>query len=1291
MLDWCTIQVRALQFEYSRKILVMFEITADDIALLNDEYLRTLVGLLCELEVKSRGLPTSTVTWGGNQNAADGGVDVRVALPAQTVIEGFVPRPATVFQVKTEEMPPSKIDSEMRSHGSIRPVIRELAAMSGAYIIVSSKSATTDPAIQNRRDAMAEAARDVPNYAALFLDFYDVGRVATWTRNHPNLILWVREKIGRAFQGWRPFGAWAYPAEGSKAEYLLDGNIRIQTGKHKDGGGFDVVQGINHVRSLLSEPRNVVRLIGLSGVGKTRFVQALFDDRVGEHPLDASLAIYTDMADAPDPPPVGVASDLVASQEREILIIDNCSPELHGRLTKLCQAPESMLSVITVEYDIQEDQPEGTEVFRLEPSSIDLVEKLVKYRFPEVSVVDARTVAEFSGGNARIAIALGKTLGKIDTIAGLSEADLFERLFRQRHPHDKSLLVSAQGCSLVYSFQGENVSGDRECELGTLGAVVGQTAPEVYGNVAELHRRGLVQRRSVWRAVLPQAIANRLAATALQNIPADQIENRICNSSERLLRSFSRRLGYLHASNEATPIVRKWLGSGGKLGEVAALNDLGRAMLQNVAPAAPEAALAALERAVLGQEGDEALQRCDHYVRLLRSLAYDADLFDRCVAVMLKLAEAGDLSAQSNEARGAFASLFTIYLSGTHAPIEQRLQIIETLLLSDNAKRRGLGLLALKAALESWHFGSHYNFEFGAHSRDHGYWPRTENDVKHWFGSTIKLSEIVACSDGPSASEVCVALAEKFRGLWTKATMYDELEHVCRSISGKQFWREGWIAVRETIRFDSEGFTPELSDRLSSLEELLRPRNLVENVRSVVFTRRQDAVYIDDVGQDGTNWQARFERTMAIAHDLGKTVATDEGAFAELLKESVSVEVSGDGRLWQFGRGLAEGADPNAIWNRLVKQLAATSENQRNIQVLRGFLDGVHERNPGLANALLDDALTNETLAPWYPFLEASVPCGDQGLDRLMRSLALGKAPIGSYAHLLWGGAGASIPGKAYRELVLQIASKPDGFDVAIALLHPRLTPNKEGEGNFDPEIVDAGCELLRQIPFTERKTRDDYNLGLTAKACLVGERGAAIVSEICRRLRHAVSKFEAHAYEYLYLLEGLFAVQPSPTLDGIFGAGDEEIRAGVLIIRTSQQHRKNPLDLVPEGEIITWCDKDPKTRYPAIASVITIAREAKGTDPLRWTDVALRILDRAPDRVDLLKQIVERFRPTAWVGSRAAIIGRFSKLLDDLDGYPDAAVVEFVGQQKVQLAKEIEAELHREADFYRQNDEQFE
>jgi hypothetical protein len=135
-------------------------------------------------------------------------------------------------------------------------------------------------------------------------------------------------------------------------------------------------------------------------------------------------------------------------------------------------------------------------------------------------------------------------------------------------------------------------------------------------------------------------------------------------------------------------------------------------------------------------------------------------------------------------AGGVRLSVYMLY-SGTLAPIDQRLPIIQSLLISGKAEERKLGLRALKVALEAWRFQPFADFEFGAHSRDYGYWPRTQAEVKRWFELTLKLTATLACSDEPCASEARQTLAEQFRGIWTTAHTYDELEDVCRTISEK--------------------------------------------------------------------------------------------------------------------------------------------------------------------------------------------------------------------------------------------------------------------------------------------------------------------------------------------------------------------------------------------------------------------------------------------------------------------------------------------------------------------------
>lgn len=120
----------------------LFEVSPEQVAALDDEGLRLLIARLCQADLRRRGLPVGAGLYGGNQIAADGGIDVRVELPADTDILGFIPRPATGFQAKADDMPASEIEKEMRPKakqpdgtkvGRLRPSIRALAKAGGAY------------------------------------------------------------------------------------------------------------------------------------------------------------------------------------------------------------------------------------------------------------------------------------------------------------------------------------------------------------------------------------------------------------------------------------------------------------------------------------------------------------------------------------------------------------------------------------------------------------------------------------------------------------------------------------------------------------------------------------------------------------------------------------------------------------------------------------------------------------------------------------------------------------------------------------------------------------------------------------------------------------------------------------------------------------------------------------------------------------------------------------------------------------------------------------------------------
>ncbi len=269
----------------------------------------------------------------------------------------------------------------------------------------------------------------------------------------------------------------------------------------------------------------------------------------------------------------------------------------------------------------------------------------------------------------------------------------------------------------------------------------------------------------------------------------------------------------------------------------------------------------------------------------------------------------------------------------------------------------------------------------------------------------------------------------------------------------------------------------------------------------------------------------------------------------------------------------------------------------------------------------------------------------------MIRSLEVGKAGIRIYQNLLSGGVTHQISGGDFNNLLLRIAGEPGGLDIAIEILGMRIS---YARGQSSPtELIDIGCELMRRVPFTRRNRIDDYRLGIIASHCLIGEKGASAVLEICRNLRSAVSKSETYSFHHADLLQILFGAQPLAALQGLCEGDQAELDLGVSILNQAAELRRNPFDAIPEADLLAWCDKAPGIRYPAVAAGVTPFRQSGETGRPQWTSVAHKLLERAPDRVAVLKQFIYRFTPTGWTGSRAAIVESNARLSMKLATFP--------------------------------------
>ncbi|MBL1437885.1 MAG: hypothetical protein COB08_017010 [Rhodobacteraceae bacterium] len=580
----------------------ILEIQKDDLIGLSDEQLEELVARLSQSEISLQGGQTRDVRWSGSLNAPDGGVDIRIELHTDNFQGNYVPRSNTVFQVKRPKMPKSSIESEMKPNGSISPILHELAKSKGAYVIVSLLDDNADPIYQRRIKTMRSVAKGLKG---LHLDFYDRSRLHAWLREHPSVQIWVRGVLGKPLSGWKPHGRWSpTPLEEDDTLICEDGVKVLVPGVGNDP--LSLVQAIPEVRRLIRDGGKAVRITGLSGVGKTRFVQALFEEEVGDVQLDSTQAIYADVGDDLSPLAGEMFDILVALKHSAILILDNCPAELHNRLATRLSKIDAPVKLVTIEYDIRDDKTQTTDVVSMEAIGTEIAEKLVGRRHPSLGQLNVQKIAEFSQGNARLALALADAVPAGESLTQLTDTELFDRLFRQRNESSTDLREAAEALSLVYSFSVESDEAGAD-ELNLLGLLCDQSRLRMHRAAETLLERQIAQKRGRWRAVLPHAIANRLAADALNRIPTDMLRELFENKgSMRLLKSFGRRIGYLHDHPVAQSIVERWLAPNGLLSDLSGLNEDAVDMFMRVAPVAPEAVLALIERQV-GEKGLDAL------------------------------------------------------------------------------------------------------------------------------------------------------------------------------------------------------------------------------------------------------------------------------------------------------------------------------------------------------------------------------------------------------------------------------------------------------------------------------------------------------------------------------------------------------------------------------------------------------------------------------------------------------------------------------------------------------------
>jgi hypothetical protein len=696
----------------------------------------------------------------------------------------------------------------------------------------------------------------------------------------------------------------------------------------------------------------------------------------------------------------------------------------------------------------------------------------------------------------------------------------------------------------------------------------------------------------------------------------------------------------------------------------------------------PERVLALLESAVLPTTNEKIFVWLRH-VALIRSLAYEAPLFERCVRILEQIVvyqvEAGRPIPQT--VRDILLSFFQRALSGTHATPAERTGMIARWLNADNVTLQELGRRALERALQV-HISSNASHAFGARPRNYGYQPQTVEQESEWFAGLLALLDQHIRDETVHASFAKELLARNLGALWGIAPLREQLSRQFRNIAGGRFWKDGWAAAHSAaVRYSDDSAALPI---LQALESDLAPTDLQSEVLSVLVRGSVPAI-----GRlKGEDWEQYEMRMAAASEGLGERAAVRLDVLAALAPQLLVVP---GGRIELFGRGLGRRAsDLSAAWSSLITAVIATPVERLVPSLPRGFIYEVSKRDPEAVRAWLDACVTDEQTAPMLPALHDAVGWDEAGVARTARALHDNLIPIAEYRYLASAARAPLSTQRKAVDVMLEVLTRPDGFSSVLDALF-RWLDIFQGTYEVVADLLGPVCQATLVHPEVALCiSEQDYLIGRVADVGLSCPDGATVARQMAHAYRMALQEDPYHDWSLPEILGAMFRHQTSATLDGFY-ADDAEWAVALRMLVDRAGNSLSLIDAINLEQMLDWSLVEMLPRSAFLLSFIPVVEPAATTARAVLTRHARALLDNSPAPSETLDLIIDHLVPRSWNGSLAEIVAINATALEDVMGLFDAPFQAAAQQARQRILEIVERERAIERIRERDRDERFE
>ena len=1254
-----------------------FSVSGEHIAALTERTFAELLRRLLSVEAQEHGIPASAIHVASPIYTPDGGEDGRIEWTEDPDRTPFLPCQLCQFQLKAGKIGPAEAGHDVLiRNGEVKPMVRSVLEAGGHYIMLCAH-AHVQREIEARKTAILRAIRNAGlTIHENQIDFRDADQIAHWVNHHAPVAIWVRDKTQPGLLGpFRSWSHWAGRPEHDDSPWIEDERLIALRGD---------------LRKSIAEPRTVVRVVGLSGVGKTRLVLEAMgptDDELALHSL-SDLVLYAVESEVGATRLNETVQSLADDGRRAIVVVDECAPETHRDLSNMVLRRSSRLSLVTVDHEVATGaQDQSTLSVDKAPHS---VTKAIIDRTPLIrNHEDQLRLARFCKGFPKIAFQIGQAWIQSVPVARATDDDLVDAFVLGRRPQDRALLLKSAALlatfGLVYP---EPLAAARlgEPAVGQLAEIarLGNLAETDLGSaVADLRRRGVVQSRG--RAVLlqPRPIAMRLAERQWQEWSPAQWDDVLAGDTPPYLkRPAAEQLALINTTETAQEVTRHVCRPDGPLDGFARLSMTSHAnVLSSLAGIDPAIVAERIERLMDDVDNlrtiDGDIRR--HLVWALERIAFDPHTFKDGARLLLRLSTAENESI-SNNATGRFRALFPVLLGSTAADGDTRLSLLDEVQDTSDAAQRRIVVEALSSGSETHHFMRFTGAEApGSRPAFEPWRPATQDAaIAYITGCVSRLTRLATRTDqcGTTARS---RLAHHLRSLVSYGFIDVVETAVDEVLSAVDQWREALEALGDVIVYEGPDMASDLTDRVRGLIARLRPNSLESRVRLLVTEMPWDYPCDEDLDFD-VQQQHQREAVRALAQDLVKQPTLLAGFLPQMSR--------GEQRMaFCFGRAVAELSDTPLDWlTPLIAAASAAPETERNYDLLVGFVVGISENFPDEVDAFKKRAVQSSDLAPALPLI-----CSQLGIstsDLVMVLQAFNEGLLDPLQLTPWraGRVLTTVSASALGSLIdAMLVHSAEGFAVAVRLMdmYAHGAPNKLD--GLQPQIRKVAENATRWD--TPRGQMTKYYFGKLMTWMLDKGRDAPEASSTALALAQAM--VDVDGYRHVDIMDAVvpkllsgFPEIAWPLLGQAIVSSEQQAWRFEHVLGNvhSFEHRESPpLLSLPENTLFAWCHAHPD-RAPEFAAAILPFLTTYRADATERElhPVMARILSEFGDRQGVVDAISSSIGSFGWSGSLTTYYAMYERPMRELVTHPHAKVRRWAQRMLGQLSAQVR-EAHDE------------